>query len=274
VGWPRPLRRRGRDDFPARLSGAADATGLARHHPVIAGRVDERFIIQALTAIAFVTNIVGHATDAVSDEVQLRVIAYWARVDAHLGAQVAAGLGDGNGGTGGHPPAQVAEVVGGTREPRLCDCSRRPWVHSARRSAGVARGSGADVANPDVGRSRRAPPDVLRAFSVLHAATAATAVAESAAGQQQNDEDDEQDREHGSPPESQLVGSAHTCLYRLLRLRPVRLSVTISTAFFAEPLAWSTRPSFFRRLFPVSAAGSFLHATFRLVDVLVGHEPS
>jgi Catalase-related immune-responsive len=104
VGWPRPLRRRGRDDFPARLSGAADATGLARHHPVIAGRVDERFIIQALTAITFVTNIVGHATDAVSDEVQLRVIAYWARVDAHLGAQVAAGLGDGNGGTGGHSP--------------------------------------------------------------------------------------------------------------------------------------------------------------------------
>ena len=111
VGWPRPLRRRGRDDLPARPSGAADATGLARHHPVIGRRVDERFIIPALTAITFVTNIVGHATDAVSDEVQLRVIAYSAKVDAHLGAHVAAGLGDGNGATGGHVAAQVAEVV-------------------------------------------------------------------------------------------------------------------------------------------------------------------
>src|SRR6187200_119926 len=110
----------------------------------------------------------------------------------------------------------------------------------------------------------RAPPDVIVALSVLRAATAATAIAESAAGQQQNDEDDEQDHEHGSPPESQLVGLAHTCLYRLFWLRPVRLSVTMSTAFFAEPLAWSTRPSFFRRLFAVSAPAASFTRPFAL----------
>jgi catalase len=44
-----------------------------------------------------VTNIVAHASDNVSDGVQQRVIAYWAAVDADLGARVAAGLGHGNG---------------------------------------------------------------------------------------------------------------------------------------------------------------------------------
>ena len=57
-----------------------------------------------------VTNIVGHASDDVSDETQLRVIAYWTNVDPQLGAQVAAGLGHGNGGANGHATAQaVAE---------------------------------------------------------------------------------------------------------------------------------------------------------------------
>jgi len=44
-------------------------------------------------------NIVTHASDEVSDEVQLRVIAYWSSVDPDLGARVAAGLGDENGNT-------------------------------------------------------------------------------------------------------------------------------------------------------------------------------
>jgi catalase len=46
-----------------------------------------------------VTNIVAHASDAVSGEVQERVIGYWTNVDSGLGARVAAGLGqpDGNG---------------------------------------------------------------------------------------------------------------------------------------------------------------------------------
>jgi catalase len=39
------------------------------------------------------TNIVGHAGDRVTDEVQLRVIAYWTSVDAQLGTRVAEGLG-------------------------------------------------------------------------------------------------------------------------------------------------------------------------------------
>jgi catalase len=38
-------------------------------------------------------NIVGHASDDVSREVQMRVIAYWTSVDANLGVTVAAGLG-------------------------------------------------------------------------------------------------------------------------------------------------------------------------------------
>ena len=58
-------------------------------------------------------NIVTHASDEVSDEVQLRVIAYWANVDPQLGARVAAGLGHGNGSADGHASAQAAEVVAG-----------------------------------------------------------------------------------------------------------------------------------------------------------------
>jgi catalase len=39
------------------------------------------------------TNIVAHASDGVTDDVQERVIDYWSKVDAELGAHVAAGLG-------------------------------------------------------------------------------------------------------------------------------------------------------------------------------------
>ena len=42
-----------------------------------------------------VTNIVAHASDGVSEGVQRRVVAYWASVDAGLGARVAEGLGMG-----------------------------------------------------------------------------------------------------------------------------------------------------------------------------------
>jgi catalase len=44
-----------------------------------------------------VTNIVAHAGDNVSDDVQRRVVGYWTNVDSDLGARVAAGLGHGNG---------------------------------------------------------------------------------------------------------------------------------------------------------------------------------
>jgi catalase len=60
-----------------------------------------------------VTNIVGHASDDVSEGMQLRVIAYWTNVDAQLGARVAAGLGLGNGSTNGQASAQAAELVAG-----------------------------------------------------------------------------------------------------------------------------------------------------------------
>ena len=44
-----------------------------------------------------VSNIVGHASQDVSDDVQGRVIEYWTSVDPNLGARVAAGLGRGAG---------------------------------------------------------------------------------------------------------------------------------------------------------------------------------
>jgi catalase len=59
-----------------------------------------------------VTNIVAHAGDRVTDEVQLRVIAYWASIDPQLGARVAAGLGKANGSSSRGPAsAQAAELV-------------------------------------------------------------------------------------------------------------------------------------------------------------------
>ena len=44
-----------------------------------------------------VQNIVGHASNEVTPEMQPRVVAYWSNVDSELGARVAAGLGHGNG---------------------------------------------------------------------------------------------------------------------------------------------------------------------------------
>ena len=58
-----------------------------------------------------VTNIVAHASDGVSDDVQRRVIGYWTNVDADLGARVAAGLGRGNGaGAGAESTTSESEV--------------------------------------------------------------------------------------------------------------------------------------------------------------------
>ncbi len=58
-------------------------------------------------------NIVGHASDDVGEQMQLRVIAYWTNVDPQLGARVAAGLGHANGRTDGHASTQAAELVAG-----------------------------------------------------------------------------------------------------------------------------------------------------------------
>jgi catalase len=52
---------------------------------------------------ALVTNIVDHASDEVTTEMQLRVIAYWTRIDEGVGARVATGLGHAN---GSGPPAE------------------------------------------------------------------------------------------------------------------------------------------------------------------------
>ncbi len=59
-----------------------------------------------------VSNIVGHASDQVSEQMQLRVIAYWTSVDPEVGARVAAGLGHGNGsGADGPALAEARELV-------------------------------------------------------------------------------------------------------------------------------------------------------------------
>ena len=60
-----------------------------------------------------VANIVAHAGNEVTEEVQWRVIAYWSNVDAELGARVAAGLGRGNGGSTNGAQAAASELVAG-----------------------------------------------------------------------------------------------------------------------------------------------------------------
>ena len=57
-----------------------------------------------------VDNIVEHASDEVTPEIQLRVVAYWSAVDAELGARVAAGLGIDAGRANGDLAAAREEV--------------------------------------------------------------------------------------------------------------------------------------------------------------------
>ena len=60
-----------------------------------------------------VTNIVAHAGDGVTPEIQQRVIGYWTNVDAELGARVAAGLGAGEGGANGAGDGRLGAPVPG-----------------------------------------------------------------------------------------------------------------------------------------------------------------
>jgi catalase len=52
-----------------------------------------RDVMDATDREHLAANIVAHASDGVSHDVQARVVAYWASVDAELGASVAGGLG-------------------------------------------------------------------------------------------------------------------------------------------------------------------------------------
>lgn len=65
-----------------------------------------------------VANIVGHASNRVSEQMQLRVIAYWSSVDPGLGARVAAGLGHGNGSAANGPGAKDATELVAARANR------------------------------------------------------------------------------------------------------------------------------------------------------------
>jgi catalase len=56
-----------------------------------------RAVLSEVDRDHMVGNIVGHASDGVTPEMQQRVIAYWGNVDPNLGQRVAAGLGKRNG---------------------------------------------------------------------------------------------------------------------------------------------------------------------------------
>ena len=58
-----------------------------------------------------VTNIVGHASNEVTDQIQWRVIAYWSNVDAQLGARIAAGLGKSDGASTNGAQAAAQELL-------------------------------------------------------------------------------------------------------------------------------------------------------------------
>ena len=67
--------------------------------PTVAEQAPEADDLTAYDREHLVTNIVAHASDGVSADVQARVITYWTNVDAELGSRVAAGLGYGNAAT-------------------------------------------------------------------------------------------------------------------------------------------------------------------------------
>ena len=52
-----------------------------------------RYVMSDVDRVHLVTNIVGHGSDHVSEEVKRRVVVYWSLIDAEVGAQVASGLG-------------------------------------------------------------------------------------------------------------------------------------------------------------------------------------
>jgi catalase len=60
-----------------------------------------------------VTNIVGHASKEVTDEMQHRVIAYWSAIDSDIGAKVAAGLQKGNGASSSPEAAAARDLIAG-----------------------------------------------------------------------------------------------------------------------------------------------------------------
>jgi catalase len=61
---------------------------------------------------ALVGNIVGHASDDVTADMQMRVVAYWTRIDEGIGRRVAEGLGVSNGaGPAGDALRSAQELV-------------------------------------------------------------------------------------------------------------------------------------------------------------------
>lgn len=70
-----------------------------------------------------VSNIVGHATNAVTPEVQKRVIQYWTSVDPEVGSGVARGIevasGSGQNGAGADNPREGEAPVGSSASTGL-----------------------------------------------------------------------------------------------------------------------------------------------------------
>jgi catalase len=100
-GGPRADARRGADlGWPVAAGelGRYAYESHAEDDDFVQARALYRDVMSDTDRTHLATNIVGHASDDVSDDVQRRVIAYWANVDPQLGAQVATGLGHGDGG--------------------------------------------------------------------------------------------------------------------------------------------------------------------------------
>ena len=80
---------------------------------------------------ALVSNIVGHASDDVTPEMQLRVVAYWTRVDEQIGRRVAEGLGLTNGAAPGRPGDARGRRSSSTRARAAPDSGGRRLVQVA-----------------------------------------------------------------------------------------------------------------------------------------------
>ncbi|MGI8920181.1 MAG: catalase [Solirubrobacteraceae bacterium] len=77
-----------------------------------------REVMSDLDREHLVANIVAHASDEVADDMQQRVIAYWAKVDPQIAAEVAVGLGKDNGASPDGPASAEAAALVSARANR------------------------------------------------------------------------------------------------------------------------------------------------------------
>ena len=192
-------------------------------------------VMEDVNREALVEGIVGHASKPeVTDDMHERVIAYWANVDADLGAKVAAGLGKDNGqGSNGSGPAspEATRAAGRAREPRLGAAGR-----AARSSiwAGVLEHVGPGVAAELVAAR------VGLALAVAVLLPAVPGVVEGEAVQLDGDRCSGQRQSTRCPPAGRFVtGSGR----RSARSSARKADSSRLSATFSSPLITSRRPA-------------------------------